>query len=253
MSTRPGSIFDAMAFTSLGPEEFDEPELPEPVLPELPEEPPLKGEFPNGLPSWSCRRCPNRCSSGWGAGTSCPTRMPRGWSHRCHPRRRDRCRHRRRAEGRRRHRSGYRCAACGCPSWHPSRRAARPEASARPATTTYRGPTGGPPGYPALAEWRGAAEGSHGVAAAERHPLRGGLRLLGCSRRCGRGRRRSGCRIGRWGRGGHRRQGDGLRRILGDGGVVSGGAIPTPPSDPQSRRSCPRSSDPPSEPAPCAG
>src|SRR5580698_11358627 len=49
MSTRPGSIFDAMAFTSLGPDELDEPELPEPVLPEPPEEPPLKGEFPNGF------------------------------------------------------------------------------------------------------------------------------------------------------------------------------------------------------------
>jgi hypothetical protein len=43
-----------MAFTSLGPEEFDDPELPLPVFPELPEfpkdPPPLKGEpLPKGL------------------------------------------------------------------------------------------------------------------------------------------------------------------------------------------------------------
>ena len=48
MSTRPGSTLDAMALTSLGPEELDDPELPLPVLPELPElpkAPPLpKGE-----------------------------------------------------------------------------------------------------------------------------------------------------------------------------------------------------------------
>lgn len=45
---------EAMAFTSLGPEEFDDPELPLPVFPELPElpkDPPLlKGEpLPKGL------------------------------------------------------------------------------------------------------------------------------------------------------------------------------------------------------------
>ena len=55
MSTRPGSTLDAMALTSLGPEELDDPELPLPVLPELPElpkAPPLpKGEpLPKGLP-----------------------------------------------------------------------------------------------------------------------------------------------------------------------------------------------------------
>src|ERR1700689_1844721 len=56
MSTRPGSTLDAMALTSFGPEEFDDPELPLlpelPVLPELPKAPPLpKGEpFPKRLP-----------------------------------------------------------------------------------------------------------------------------------------------------------------------------------------------------------
>ena len=54
MSTSPGSIFEAMAFTSLGPEEFDVPELPLPVFPELPElpkdpPPPKDPPFPNGL------------------------------------------------------------------------------------------------------------------------------------------------------------------------------------------------------------
>ena len=51
MSTRPGSTLDAMALTSLGPEELDDPELPLPVfpelpvLPELPKAPPLpKGD-----------------------------------------------------------------------------------------------------------------------------------------------------------------------------------------------------------------
>src|SRR5580700_2576418 len=53
MSTRPGSTFDAMALTSLGPE-FEDPELPElaefPELPELPEKPrPPKGN-PEPLP-----------------------------------------------------------------------------------------------------------------------------------------------------------------------------------------------------------
>jgi hypothetical protein len=36
-----------MAFTSLGPEEFEDPELPFPVLPLLPE---LPNAFPNGEP-----------------------------------------------------------------------------------------------------------------------------------------------------------------------------------------------------------
>src|ERR1700683_1861578 len=55
MSTRPGSTFDAMALTSLGPEEFDDPEPEFPELSELPEllelpELPEKPRPPNGKP-----------------------------------------------------------------------------------------------------------------------------------------------------------------------------------------------------------
>ena len=51
MSTSPGSTFDAMASASLGPDEFDDPELPLPELPEFPKDPPPKGELlPNGEP-----------------------------------------------------------------------------------------------------------------------------------------------------------------------------------------------------------
>src|ERR1700691_2865516 len=55
MSTSPGSILSAMALASLGPDEFDDPELPLPELPEVPElpEPPKeplpKEPLPKGL------------------------------------------------------------------------------------------------------------------------------------------------------------------------------------------------------------
>src|ERR1700722_103915 len=52
MSTSPGSTFDAIAFTSLGPEEPDElePDPPElPVLPELPKVPPNGDPLPEPL------------------------------------------------------------------------------------------------------------------------------------------------------------------------------------------------------------
>src|SRR5271156_2074762 len=52
MSTSPGSTFEAMALTSPGPEELDDPELPLPVLPVFPElpDPPKTPPFPNGDP-----------------------------------------------------------------------------------------------------------------------------------------------------------------------------------------------------------
>src|SRR5580700_3029148 len=50
MSTRPGSTLDAIALTSLGPDEFDDPALPLPESPEPPELPELPNPPPNGEP-----------------------------------------------------------------------------------------------------------------------------------------------------------------------------------------------------------
>src|ERR1700722_6238914 len=51
MSTRPGSTFEAMASTSLGPVELDEPELPLAELPEPPKAPPNGEPLPKWFPA----------------------------------------------------------------------------------------------------------------------------------------------------------------------------------------------------------
>ena len=254
MSTSPGSTFDAMAFTSLGPERVRRAGVARAgVRPSSPEEPPLKpGSSRTGCPSWSSRaRAAARARVGGGLERVARREAPRGWSAVAAPGGVTDADARGQQDGGRAtdQHAGAQLVVAG--SWRPPRRPARPEASGRPATTTCRGPTAHRrvrrPGRA-----RVAAQGAHGVAAAQ-----AACPGVGSSRAAG--------ALPQTARPAWAPAGCGASSAAGAGGVTAGRAMawagssgtaaswPVSDShalaDPPSGRSCPRSSDPPSGPA----